>query len=454
MTGWFVLKILWVCMTLFILCVMLIIFTRARGVFSWRRALKAELDHIKTSSETISGPALEAHEIIEKKCNIILSSNTPEMGDLKYVYEYIQSIASCFYPQSDRPELQVSVGALLGSVDKSLERFDRILKRPVFKRLSRVNIRQVNHAREWYVWLKSKKLFQLVSNHQKKIQHIAYIRFLIFLEPLTWAAFLSSKLTTLLLVKYLLVDLYLFFGILTLTAFEYHEAAPSSDRKKQKDTEELEKILEELNSMNDETDSDMDPRLCKIRSNLVGLTSLLKTNPGFFDWKEAVMHSADIIARKYFPDSDKPLEEASLGPLLERSLVWIDTFRKGEDYFLARRFYKVRLNTIYQAKNISDFLLPEPIRSFIEKSVKVYGLLKWPLSLYRWVKKRSPWIIALNVGWLAAKKAGFAHLYGKAFDKACMEIEVIYYQSKRQKGNKNGVPNLDGLVKSPNETVS
>ena len=442
MTGWYILKILWVCMTIFLLCVMLLIFIRARGVFSWRKALKTELDQIKKSSETISGPAFEAHEVIEKKCNSILSSNTPEIGDLKYLYEYIQSIASCFYPKSDHPELQVSVGALLGGINVSLERFDRILKRPVFKRLNTVNIRQVNQAREWYAWIGNKKLFQLISNHQKKIQRIAYIRFLIFLEPMTWAAFLSSKLTTLLLVKYLLVDLYLFFGILTLTAFEYHEAAPSSDWLEQKDTEELEKILEELNSMDNGVDSDMDPRIRKIRSGLVGMTSVLKTNPGFFDWKEAVMHSADIIARKYFPDSEKPLEEASLGPLLERSLIWIDTFRKGEDYFLARRFYKVHLSTIYQAKNISDFLLPVPIRNFIEKTAKVYGLLKWPLSVYRWIKKRSPWIVALNVGWLVAKKAGFAHFYGKAFDKACMELEVIYCESKKQKRNKNRVSNV------------
>ena len=124
------------------------------------------------------------------------------------------------------------------------------------------------------------------------------------------------------------------------------------------------------------------------------------------------------------------VEEAAIGPLLERCLIWIDKMRKGEEHFLTNHFYKIRLKTFLQAKSLSDFLMPGPVRILVERSMKTYGLLKWPLQVYRWVKKRSPWVIAVDVGWFAVKRAGFVYVFGKAFDKACVELEIVYRHSK------------------------
>jgi hypothetical protein len=57
--------------------------------------------------------------------------------------------------------------------------------------------------------------------------------------------------------------------------------------------------------------------------------------------------------------------------------------------------------------------------------------MKWPLKVYRWARKRSPWGIAVEVGWQATKKATLAHLYGKTFDRACRELDTVYRMSHR-----------------------
>jgi len=57
---------------------------------------------------------------------------------------------------------------------------------------------------------------------------------------------------------------------------------------------------------------------------------MLISNPGLEDWKKAVGHAAKIIAGKYFPEAERPLDEAALGPLLTQSQIWIKSLCKTE----------------------------------------------------------------------------------------------------------------------------
>jgi hypothetical protein len=158
---------------------------------------------------------------------------------------------------------------------------------------------------------------------------------------------------------------------------------------------------------------------------------MLFSNPGFKGWKNAVYEAAAVISKKYFPESDAPLEEAAVGPLLERTRSWIATFSKGEDFPVVNRFYRMRLETLYRAKDLSGIFLPKTARSFIERALTTYGWLKWPLKVYLLAKEFSPWKIALDLGWTAAKKASLAYIYGKTFDKACNELESVYFCSRK-----------------------
>ena len=85
---------------------------------------------------------------------------------------------------------------------------------------------------------------------------------------------------------------------------------------------------------------------------------------------------------------------------------------------------------LFRAKDIPAYL-PGAVKSIVRKGYFAYGWLKWPLKVYRWVKRRSPWTVAVAIGWQAAKKATLAYLYGRAFDQACRVVESIYRESRR-----------------------
>jgi hypothetical protein len=433
MDGWFFFRLFWSALALMTLLSAMIFLIKARGILSWKKSLKKEIKKLQRRSTEATGPAKQAVGIIENRCKEIFSSFSPEVSELQDLPKFIKSIAACYHPQSDQPELQMTISSLLNSLDKSLGRFDQILQRAGFKRLRGVNIRHITGARQWYLRLSASHVYKWYFRHHNKIRRISQFRLFLFYDPFMWLAYLSNRLTLLLLIKYLMVDLYLYFGNLAAEVYADQE----DDREINGAQEDLEKTLEKLDSLEDKQNHQLDPAIQEIRNRLIGLTAILTSNPTLSDCKSAVYHAAMIISIKYFPESDTPLPEAALGPLLERSRNWIAKLSKGEDYLLIRRFYQVRLDTLYRAKNVSDLILPKALKIIVEKTYATYGWVKWPLKVYRWAKKRSPWIIALNLGWFAAKKASIAYILGNTFDRTCEELEIVYHQSRVLKKNKS-----------------
>jgi hypothetical protein len=427
MDGWFYLELLWTSLTLITLTVVGITLVRARGVFFWRRSLTKELKELRQRAEQATAPTQRAIQIVENRCREVLSSFSPEIGEMKNLPQFIQNIAACYHPTSEHPELQVSIGTFLHSVDISLSRFDHILKRPGFRRLRRISIGSVKNAHRWYARISSSRFYSWYVRYQTSVRRILRSRVILIPDPFMWLAYLSNRLTLLLLIKHLMIDLYLFFGELAIEAFDQTEIADPEDLKAEED---LKNTLQEITSLEDFADPDLAPEIKAIREDLIGLMSIVTATPTLTEWKNAVYEAGRIVSRKYFPESANPLEEAALGPLLERSRHWIGTLGKGEEYLLARYLYKMRLDTLYRAKNLSDLVLSEPIKIFLEKAFKTYGWFKWPFTAYRWAKRRSPWVIAMEVGWLTAKKSIVVYIYGKTFDRACRELEIVYNQSR------------------------
>jgi hypothetical protein len=430
MDGWFYLKLFWASLTLITLILVGITLVKARGVLFWRQSLNKELDELRQRSGQSAAPTKLAIQLVENRCREVLSSFSPEIGEMINLPQFIQRIAACYHPASEHPELHVSIGALLQSVEMSLGRFDHILNRPGFRRLRRISIGNIKNAHHWYVRISSSRFFSWYFRYQKAIRRILRSRVILIPDPFMWLAYLSNRLTLLLLIKYLMIDLYLFFGKLAIEAFAQEETAHPEGLETEED---LENTLQELNSFEDITDPAMDPEIKTIRDGLIGFLSVLTTTPSLTQWKNAVSEAGRVVSRKYFPDSANPLEEAVLGPLLERSRHWIGTLGKGEEYLLARYLYRMRLDTLYRAKNLSDLVLSKPIRIFLEKAFKTYGWFKWPFKVYRWAKRRSPWGIAMEVGWLTVKKSSIVYIFGKTFDQACKELEMVYHQSRALK---------------------
>lgn len=432
MDGWVVLKIFWATLASAIALALVVWSVRARGLFSWRKRLTAELAAMEQASRDTKGPQSCGMQIVAARCRTILQDISPEVADVRALPVYIQSIAACYHPAADRPELQATVGAFLKSFSASLDRLDHILKRPGFKRIRKLNIRQIRATREWYRRLTKSPLFRWWLRHRTPIRQIAAFRFFIYADPFMLLAYASNRLTILVLLKYLLVDLYLFLGKVAVEAFERTPTEVEADETSEA---ELRATLEELSSAGDniqENDFSSDPQIIAIRRQLVGFTAILSATPTPKLWWTAIIGAADVIARKHFPDAPKPIEEAVLGPLLDKGRFWIETLGRGEQYVITRQIYRLRLETVFRAKDIPA-LIPGAVKSIIGRGYFAYGWFKWPLRVYRWAKRRSPWSVAVAIGWQAAKKASLAYLYGRAFDHACRGLESVYRDSLRMR---------------------
>lgn len=406
-----------------------VILWRIRGVLSWKRSLKDEVKALKTSARDASPSGQAAIRIIEKRCDAVFRSFSPELGELRDIPDFIISIAACFHPDAERPELQITLGALFRNFENSLERFDCILARPGFRRLASVNIRHIRDSRRWYLRITGSRFYIRYSGYKKRIRQIFRFRFILLPDPLSLLTYLSGQLTVLMLTKYLMADIYLFLGKLAAGAYAEQEILPEEGK------EALEETLEQLETLEEEPASAGDPRLQELRRRLAGLSSVLAP-PGLAEWKTAIYEAALIISKKHFPESDAPLEEAAVGPLLERTRAWTEIFVRGEELPLIRNLYRMRLETLFTAKNLSAVLLPKKVRDVIIKTLKTYGWLRWPLKIYQWAGNFSPWTIAAEAGWMAVKKTSMAYSYGKIFDKACKETDTVYARSRELKDRK------------------
>ena len=421
-----VLKIVWAALSLAALLSVLVVLWRARGILSWKRSLEREMGELAGAGDESDPAAREAAGIVVGRCGEVFGVYSPELGELRDMPDFIRSIAACFHPGVERPELRVTAGAFLRSLEKSLGRLDRLLGMRGFRMLRSITIRNVKSSHEWYARVSRWRLLGWYLGHRRWIRRLSLFRFLILPDPFSLLAYFSHRLTLLTLTKYLMVELYLFSGRLALEAYGNRENRAAAEGR-----EELEEVLEAMETLEEGEETGMDPAVRQVRDRLVGFTAMLTSNPSFIKWKDSVVEAAEIIARKHFPESEAPLEEAALGPLVERTRSWLGAFTKREEYPLLKYFYRMRLETLYKAKNFSETYLPKPVRSVLRTSLRTYVRLKWPMKVYRMIKRISPWKIALEVGWQVTKKAGLARLYGKTFDRACGELEIVYSRSRR-----------------------
>lgn len=364
----------------------------------WRWTLKKELRKLRMEQRLFRRPKKDAFTLIHTKCSFLFTASNTGLSDFSNLAEYIISIAGCFHPDSERPELKASLGHILYCLEKSFERFDQIMMRPGFSSLSSVNIRTV------------KRLHRLYNTPNGRSS--------------SETRFLYSNLPLLFYSKYLVVDLYIFLGRLAVDIFDKKTVSISTDKQ-----EELEATLKELSKVKNLENNNSPDELLKIKNHLVGMPAILTSDPDFAKWKQALSEAAVIISKKHFPESATPVEEALIGPLLMRTRAWIGTIGKGEGYPVAGQLLKIRLETIFLVKSISDTVMPAAVRKIVMRTQKAYGWVKWPLNVYMWASKGAFVKIALDVGWFTGRKAILVIIFGKTFDKACRELEIVYSQS-------------------------
>ena len=404
----------------------IIVVWRLRGILNWKRSLSKELKDLNKEAEAAGERKKQALKIVRERCYEVWHSTSPEMKELADISVYVHSIATCYYPGLEKPELRITIGRFLKSAHDSVDRLELILRRPGFQRLRGVRIRHIRRSYEWYDRVSQYWIVRFVSRYRKLVTRIFQFRLVILPDPFSWLAYLSNRLTMLTLTRCLLVDAYLFVGRLAVQAYNEEgkeEPIPS-------ELGELEKTLEDFDSLEPSEPDVTDPQLLEIRNRLVGFPSMLIFSPGLEDWKKAVERAAKVIAGKYFPDTERPLEEAALGPLLTRSQIWIKSLCKTEKIPVVKRFHRIQIQSLYRMKSFTDIWLPKQVRIFAKKTWDMYRWMKWPLMVYRGVKKSSPAGIAMDVGWMVSKKAFTNFICRYTFDMACQELEMIYSQSR------------------------
>ena len=427
MDWWPITRLVWGGIGFGFACLVLIVAWRARGVIFWNLAIRRELKGLVAQAEKAAPARKNAIGLIQQKCEGILHAFSPwKAADASHLHDFVRSIAACFFPGSERPELQVSLGHLVKSIDASLSLFDRIIHRPGLNRLKKINIRTIHDLYRWSDDMMQRPYVKWYVAHRYAVQRFGLLRLLILPDPLSWILFLSRKLVILVLMKTLLVDLTLFVGKLALDAFDREY-----DRALEETPHVLEATLEDLSRITLPPAVESDPAIKAIRQKLVGFPALLYSNPTWENWKAAVLKAADHIARRHFPDADKPLEEAAIGPLLHRTRSWLRTLGKGENVTIVRYVYQTRLETLFKARDIGDLVLSPMVRRLFRTSFSAYGQLKWPLKIYLRAKRLSLPGIAMDLGWILGKKSALAVIFGRTFDQACRELDWVYRLSAR-----------------------
>ena len=425
MDWWTVIKIAWGGIGFVLLGLILVLFWRGRNVIAWNRAIRRELRNLAREAEGASPAREQAIRIIIRMCRDISHSFSPQKtADTKKLHDFIRSIAACYFPQAERPELQISLGQFLESLDASLSRFDQIIHRPGLKRLHAISIKTLHGLYRWSNNLADRFWAKWYLAHHEKIQQLLLIRLFIIPDPFSWALFLSRKLIVLVLLKSLLMDITLFVGKLALDAYDQEGKRPVKEND-----ESIEAVLEDLSQVDLTSAMEYDPEIAAIRRNLVGFASVMLANPTFQDWKIAIRRAARVIARRHFPDSDRPLEEAAIGPLLERTRSLLGTLGKGRQMAVIRHVYKTRIETLFQAKDIGDMVLSPTVRGILKTSSSTYRWIKWPLKIYRRLKRFSLPGLATDIGWVLGKKSAMILIYGRSFDQACLELNWVFASS-------------------------
>ncbi|MDO9514503.1 MAG: hypothetical protein Q7J01_00185 [Syntrophales bacterium] len=430
MDGWFAWKIftgLLAVSALLLSAVGVVAIWRVRGILHWKGSLRDEFKGLQKAAGESQGVRRRALEVVIEDCNRIWKATSLDPGEVLHLSTYIRSIAGCYHPEAEKPELRVSTGSFLNAARASADRLEMILRRPGFERLQKVRIRHIRQSFVWYQRVCQYRIVRYLYRYRNIMRRVYRLRLIILPDPFSLLAYFSNRLTMLILTRCLLMDVYLFVGKMAVDTYDEDEGGEDTALHP---VDEIEKALEALDAVKPSEPYQRDPRIRDIRNRLVGINNFLFSTSGFRDWKTAVQESAEVIAAHYFPAAERPLEEAAIGPLLYCCQDWIRTLSETEKIPIVKQLHRVRLESLYNIKSITELAFPSKALIIAKRTRDLYRWMKWPLMIYRWIKKTSPLKITIDVGWILARKGFVNFALRYTFDTACRELDAVYRQSR------------------------
>ncbi len=423
----------------------LVLIWRLRGVFQWKSSIKHELMGLKEDIESAGPCRKRALNIVLERCQKIWGAGFPEVKEIYGLGEYVKKIAASFHPDQDRPELCITAGRIIMTSNSAILRLQEIMGRPGFSRFQRIRIRHIRKSWDWYEKISNYKSVKIFIRYKKWISRTNLMRLIFLPDPFSWLIYFSNQLTIISITRFFLMDIYLFVGKQAITAYDHgsrNDLSPEDPYRIEEELSELAEIIESEPSL-------PDPEIQEIRSRLVGMNAMLFSTPGYSEWKDGLFQAIEIIARKNFPESQEPIEEARLGPILQRCQFWLKSVSGTEKIPVISRLQKIEIRHLHSIKAVTEHPVFRHAGIFARKSWDIYKLTKWPRLLYRIIKKTTPAGIAATMGWMLARKGAVNYLSRKTFDVTIQEMEMIYRLSSDKKSEKRLIPDKPAISDKP-----
>lgn len=419
---------LFVGLVLVLVLVIALVIVRALRVVSWAFSLTREIRDLKARAKTVPSEEAAAIAVVVSRCEAILNAPFPDLPTLEGLNGYLTEVAAAFHPDAKRPELKVSIGHLIRTLNRSIHRFEKVLERPGVKLLRKVRLSTVKTNARRFQKIFAFPPVRWYLRFRQWIGRVNVLRLLLIPDPVSWLIYLSGNLSIMVLGKCLLVDLHLFVGR---TALElYGAVATEEENPAEESPEAMEEVLEELGDLHESPPASMDPALAPLRKRITGISAFLHATPDLKTFRDTVVESAEIIAQSHFPDAENPLDETRIGPILERTRHLLSDVGKGEEIPVAGRLYRVRLDTLESARRFAGDTLPQSVKEAIIKGKAAYSWLKWPLMAYRLTARGGLFKVAAGLGWRTAGKGITLFLYGRLYDRSMEEVDGVCKRSK------------------------
>ena len=412
-----------------------ILLFRFRGIMNWRRSLTKELKHLKKQTERLDGPHRKAQEIVVQTCEDIQQSFIANINIFNQLPDYIHQIALCYNPDKEQPELCISIGNSLLLIQEIAFRLDLVFKKPGLNRFRNLRLRHIKNMYQQLKKIQNNPLFLFYLKYRKAIQKISFIRLFILPDPISWLFYFSNQFTVITITRYLLLDIYLYVGRLAVSGYGQKGKQAIS-----LSAEELELLILDFEKCQPVVSTVNIPQLSNIRKKKLGFGKGLLSELSFAKWKEAIVDSSMVIAAHHFPDSEQPLLEVSVGPLIDRCRYFVKTINKIQSIPVVYKMADVKIEVFFQAKLILDNI-PPTLKQAISSTMKLYRWAKWPMTIYRLAQKMTPVGMAVSLGWMFTRNCLVCYVYHYSFYYVCDEMNMIYHYSK------------EGITHNPNLNI-
>ncbi len=419
---WQSMRLVWAGLGVGLALAMGVVVWRVRGLLSWKRSQRRELAELRQRQEAVQGDHHRALGEVMAGCESIWRMASPDLGQIAELPLYWRRIAACYYPHEPQPELCLSIGQLLSATQQAAQGLDALLQRPGFDRLGRLRVRQIRRTLEWHRRFNDHPVVAWIMARRRMLRGILHTLRFALPDPVTWIAYLSQRLTVMMAIRCLLVDIYLFTGKVAVDTFDRQRNAPAASE----DTKDAAAVLEAFESSLKGNHGHMTDELATLRNELVGIPARLLNPPSMAQWRQAVEKAARLIAAEYFPSSPAPLEEAQCRVLLNRGSYWLQAMADAHRLPVVRPIYRVSLKRLMQIKAITESDLMQYTGKVASTAWNAWRWARWPVKILRWMRRGSPAGVAVDLGFTLAGKSVLNFLARYGFDRACQELDSVY----------------------------